>query len=207
MSGGGKTPKVQETAAERQAALGAQQRWNERVEDGYLNLERASIDSAMNDDYTELFAGRNSADVARAERQAYTAARPTARSLGTVANTIGEADVLGKTDAALTGLQLKDTTRLDALKRGNDLQNNALNIGDTQASMAGERALNKVQNQILVDNSKTQAMLDAAGGAIQGYSMKKAGYSLDKGGVRTPPSKTTGKAGRSLGWTPILQGL
>lgn len=202
----GSSPQVTESAAEKQAATNAQNRWNERSEDGYLALEKADV-AAANDDYTELFAGRNAADVARAERVAYAASgTPTATRLGEVGNAIGEATVLGKVDAANKALQLKDSRSVAALSRGNDLAGDALKLGDVASDMASSKSIQRLQNKIMVDNSRTDAILTAAGGAAQGHSMNKAGYRLGKGGITTPTT-SDGKPGRSLGFSPFLQGL
>lgn len=205
MSGGG-APKVEETTAEKQAAMSAQRRWNERQQMGYLDLEMADI-ADVDDDYTELFAGRNAADIARAERQAYASvATPTAARLGDVANTIGEATVLGRVDATRRAQEMRDSRGIAALSRGNDLASDALQLGDVTADIAGNQALQRVQNQIMVDNARNQAVMTALGGAAQGHAMRKAGYTVGREGF-VAPTTSDGKGGQKLGWTPLLQGV
>ena len=87
---GGKAPDQQETAAEKIAAQNASQRWSERVNDGYLDLEKRQIADSTRD-MTSVIHGRASADVARQERAAYAAAQPTEASLDQVGNTTGQA--------------------------------------------------------------------------------------------------------------------
>lgn len=200
----GSAPKVKETTAEKQAALEAQERWNERSTMGLLDLERADVAEA-DDDYTELFAGINSADVARAERTAYANVEtPTATRLGDVNRAIGEADVMSKVDASQKAAAFKDSRAVASLNRGNDLAASSLRLGDISADLASNAAIERVQNQIMVDNSRNEAVMTALGGAAQGYAMKKAGYTRDKTGF-TAPTTSDGKKGRHLGWTPLLQ--
>lgn len=215
MSGGGSAPKVKETPAEKIAAIQASSRWNERKNDGYLDLELAQVADSERD-YREFFGGRTSADIAKTELEANRSmGTPTTQRLGELSDTVREASAVGKTDAAFQAESLKDNRRLNSVKLGSDIAGAALQGFDSTAALAGRRAVDKVQNSIIKNNARNQMVMDLAGAAVQGRAMRNQGYSFGKSGLTGPATekydpktgKNTTQAGTNYGWTPLLQGL
>jgi hypothetical protein len=212
---GGDAPKVKETPAEKIAASKASARWNERQQDGYLDLEVAQVADSERD-YREFFAGRTSADIAKKELEANKGlGTATVQKLGDLSDTVREASAVGKTDAAIQAQAIKDNRRVASSKLGSDIAGAALQGFDTTAAMAGQRAVDKVQNKIIKNNARNQMVMDLASAAATGYGMKKAGYSVGKKGISGPETqvydakqgKNVTQAGRNYGWSPLLQGL
>ncbi len=215
MGGGTKQPAQEETIAEQQEAAHALARWNERQEDGYVDLEKQQVAESTRD-YTKLFSARNSADTAVAERAAYdSVGRPDAEQYGDVANTISRAVAIGTSDAASQAMQVKDAKQLNVIKTGNDMASSTTDILAKRAGLANQRAADEVQNQILVNNSRTNAVMTAVGGAIQGNAMRKEGYGFSvKDGLTRSKSSIRGynadkdadpfQDDEKLGYTPII---
>ena len=213
MSKGGS--KVEETAEEKQNAQHAQDRWNERQNDGYVDLEKKQVANSTRD-YSGLYAARNSADTAVAEAKAYKSVpAPTGEAFGEVANTVGRSVVLGQSDALQAGLKQKDASQLNVIKQGNDMAATTTDILGNTADMAGKRAAAEMQDQMLVNNARTNAVMTAVGGAIQGHEMGKAGYKFsfkdgmtrDKSAIKGYDAKRDPLAGdpqEHLGYTPIF---
>jgi hypothetical protein len=199
--GGGDT-KIPVTDAEKSAALDAQARWNERKSDGYIDLEKQAISDADRD-YTSLLSGQASADVARSERDAYANLQgaPSARRLGAVSSAVGTANTLARNDASAQGLRIMDTNRINAIKRGNDVATDSSQLLGTAADLSSRRATDVVQNRIMAENARMQGAIQLAGAAIQGNTMKDAGYSFNlKQGL-------VDKKGTSKGYLPLLANL
>ena len=206
---------VQETAEEKQNAQHAQDRWNERQNDGYVDLEKQQVANSTRD-YSHLYAARNSADTAVAENKAYrSAAVPTGNAFGEVANTVGRSTALGQSDALQAGLKQKDATQLNVIKQGNDMAASTTDILGNTADMAGKRAAAEMQDQMLVNNARTNAVMTAIGGAVQGRAMGKAGYGFSfKDGLTRDKSKIKGynpntdpepfQDREKLGYTPMI---
>lgn len=176
--GGGKTPKQEETQAEKSAAQNAQARWAERQGDGYLDLEKRQIADSTRD-MTSVIHGRANADLARGERQAYAAAAPTVAELDQVGNVTGEALASTATDSAKAGLQYSDAKRMNTVRIGNDMATSTTASLGELATRANRTASEKLQNKVMVSNAKMQAGMKLLGGAVEGYNMHKAGYDFN----------------------------
>lgn len=191
MSKGG-APQQEETQAEKTAAQNASQRWSERINDGYLDLEKRQIADSTRD-MTGVIHGRSNADVAHAEKVAYATALPDESSMNQVGNTVGKALASSAVDSSRAGQKNTDAKRLNTVRIGNNMAaTTSSTLGDL-ATQANRNATEKLQNQILVNNSKVQAVMQAVGGAVQGYSMKNAGYNFSfKDGLTRDKSKIPG---------------
>lgn len=215
MAGGGSAPQVKETAAEKIAGIKAKSRWNERAQDGYLDLERKQVADSERD-YREFFGSRASADVAAKELEANKTMGPaTVQQLGDLSNTIRDASAAANRDSAVQAAAIKDNRRINSVRLGSDVAGSALQGFGSSAALAARRATDKVQNKIITTNARNQMIMDLAGAAVQGGAMRKAGYSVNSGGL-TGPSKqvydpktgtNTAQPGTNHGWMPLLQGL
>lgn len=189
---GGDTPKQEETAAEKVSAENAAQRWSERVNDGYLDLEKRQIADSTRD-MTQVIHGRANADLARQERVAYAATTPDAASMDQVGNTIGSALASTAVNSARAGFKYSDAKRMNTVRIGNNMAATSTSTLADMSTQANRSASEKVQNQIMVSNAKMQAGMTALGGAVQGHNMKKAGYGFSlKDGITRDKSRTPG---------------
>ncbi len=188
----GSAPAQKETAQEQIAAKNASARWSERINDGYLDLEKRQIADSTRD-MTSVIHGRSNADVARAERVAYETATPDAASLDSVGNTVGEALGASAVDSSRAGLKYSDAKRMNTVRIGNNMAATTTSTLGDIATQANRTASEKLQNKILVNNAKMQAGMKALGGAIEGYNLKQAGYGFDlKNGMTQDKSKIKG---------------
>lgn len=190
---GGDTPEQKETAAEKISAENASQRWSERINDGYLDLEKRQITDSTRD-MTSVIHGRANADLARGERAAYAAAGRTTADMDQVGNTTGQALAATAVDSSAAGLKYSDSKRINTVRIGNNMAASTTSTLGDLAALANRNAGEKLQNQVMVSNAKMQAGMQVVGGAVQGYNMKKAGYDFNlKEGVTH-----TGKDGQKV---------
>ena len=181
-----KAPKQEISKQERIQSQRAAEKWNERIDDGYLELEMEAVaDSEL--DHSGRIAGQASGDVALAEADALSsemsAGGPTARGLSDLGNTINAAVTTADVDAKSEAQKLKDTKMLGVSKLGSDVSLNTSNALKTSAGLGASRAVNKLQNETLVNNSKASALMTAAEGLGTGMMMRSNGYRLGKGGL------------------------
>lgn len=225
MASGGKTPEQKISPEEIQYAQTAAARWNERIDDGFLEVEQQAVaDAGM--DHFNFIAGRNSAEMARAERVGYDQLRKgggTANDLRDFGNTITAASTMSDVDSATRSQSLRDSRRLNVAKVGQDVALTASSGLANAAQQGNERALTTVQNKIAEGNAKVNAISDAVGGAVTGATLRADGYRLTKEGMQrthnpglrgTPLSEETlnsedyqKKASNRIGWTSLMSGV
>lgn len=197
MSGGSSAPKQKISETEKTQARFAVNKHNERIQDGFADLELRMVQDAVNRDYEGFLGGRSSADVAKAETQAYEAktATPGAMSLRDFRST-GDSVAAGlrqsQVDAATTNETLRDQSRVAMAKLGGDISDTTSGSLAEAARRGGSTAAQKVQNDILKSNARTEAVMTAAKGALSGATLRADGYRL-KGGKLT--KGTVGKNG------------
>ena len=183
--GGGGAPKREPTQQEIVQSRQAVERFNQRVDDGLLDLERDVVDEA-DTDFSAFLGGRASADVAQSEIQALrtnTQTGATARGLNRVGNSVNRAANTAAVDAVGQARSLRDSRRIGAAKVGEDIALNTSQGLAESAKRASRQATSELQNDILRDNSRTQAILTAAGGAAQGAVARDQGFSLTGDGL------------------------
>jgi len=195
--GGSSTPKQKTSQSEIAQAQQAIAKHNERIDDGFAALEARMVDEARSEDFSNFLGGRSSADVAATEKDAYQAktATPGAMSLRDFSST-GDAVASGvrqsEVDAVVSNESLRDTNRLGAAKVGQDVSELTAASLKSAARRGSDTAAQKVQNDILKSNARTQAVLTVANGALQGATLRADGYRFSKGGLQ---KGTVGKDG------------
>ena len=219
MAGGSKTPKQKISAKERMQAKQATAKWNERIDDGYIQLEKDGIREASAD-HSGVIGGRASADVAIAERaglrQAVRAGASN-RDVTSFGNTIAGAETTRRVDTDNQALSMKDSRRLGMAKVGQDVAQTSSSGLREAAQLGSLRAQTEVENRILKDNAKFGAMMDIAGGAASGAALRAEGFRMNKSGLqRTHGSGLRGKPladpdltkkGNNMSWSQLAGGL
>lgn len=221
----GDAPEQKPSQAEVTQARNAANRWNERVNEGYLELEKQALaDSQV--DHSQYIGGRASADLAAQEQQglrALVGAGGQANDLLSLGNTVAEAETTQDVDTASQATQLRDARMVEMGKVGQDVAANAESGLRSAAHLGASRANNKLNNKILTDNAKFAAVMSAASGAANGAAMRADGFRLTKSGMqKTHEGWSNGskiqfaddaarqahfdKPGNSLGWTDMLKG-
>lgn len=155
-------------------------------EEYYLPLEQQAIADVsgptgekLRADQQKLLAGRTNADLAATEQEARqgslartlssgnaidsTSAIDSENKLGT---NVAEATSAVNTDAATTARNNQDLERLGVIRTGRDVNRNAQSALVTSARMANSRATNKLQNKMLTDQAKTQALGQVVSAAV-----------------------------------------
>ncbi|MGH1374440.1 MAG: hypothetical protein ACRBBW_20555 [Cellvibrionaceae bacterium] len=192
--GSSKTPKQEVSEQEKLQSQQAAKQWNERIDDGYIQLEQDAIADAQLD-HSGQISGQASGDVAVAEaeglRSQIRAGGPNSRGLSSIGDAVNTAVTTADVDSKSSAQTLKDTKMVGISKLGTDVALGASGALKTSAGLGASRALTEVNNKILVNNSKTAAMMTAAEGLGTGYMMKAQGYSIGKNGL-TVPGKTQG---------------
>lgn len=217
--GGGKTPKQKISKQEVHQAQQATAKWNERIDDGYLALEKQGVKDASQD-HSGVIGGRSSADLAIAERAGLrdaVAAGASNRDVTSLGNTIADAETTRRVDTDAQAMAMKDSRRVAMTGVGQDVAHTAGAGLRDAAQIGGARANNKVQNKIMVDNAKFGAVMDVVGGAASGAALRSEGFRMGKSGLsRTHEGGLRGaaldnpeldKKGNQIGWTQLAGGF
>ena len=197
--GGDEPEKQGPSAQEKSQAKNAASRWNERIDDGYLRLEKQAVADARTD-HSGVIGARSSADLAQQEAQGLRQAVAAGGSSGDISefgNAVAAADSTREVDVAQQAQNLQDARMLDVAKVGQNVAGNA-ESGLRAASVLGaSRASNELQNKVLEDNAKFSAKLSAASGFANGLGLRDQGYRLNTSGMQRTNEK--GLRGASLG--------
>lgn len=221
---GGSTPKQRPSAQEVEQARAAAQRWNERIDDGYLQLEREGVADAYND-HSGYIGGRASADLAKEESKGVqqTAALGGIRDMQALGRTTTAAEATQEVDAAQTAQRYRDNRMIEMGKVGQDVAATGAAGLRNSAALGHERAAGKLQAKILEDNSRFAAGMQAASGLANGMAMRAEGFRVGKDGLRRTHEKGLfgakplsesmsaeeyeahqNKAGNRVGWLGVL---
>jgi hypothetical protein len=216
--GGSSAPKQKISSEEKDMAVQAASRWNERIDDGYLDLEKQAIaDAGL--DHTNLIGGRSSADLAISERaglRGVVGSGGSNRDVAEFGNTIAGASTTQDVDSASQAQSMRDTKRLGVSKLGSDIALTSSGGLRNAAANASSRSMNKVDNQILKSNAKTNAVLSAASGFASGAALRNEGFRMTKQGLaktnapgfnnKAPSGADLEKSGNRISYTDMLPG-
>tara|TARA_B110000116_G_scaffold127809_1_gene110799 strand:+ start:7666 stop:8340 length:675 start_codon:yes stop_codon:yes gene_type:complete len=183
--GGGDAPEQEESKAERAQAESAVASWNERFDDGYVDLEKQAITDA-GVDHASYLGGRASADIAEAERGAYAANLrdgATGFELQRTGNAVSDSITAANVSTEAEAQNLRTNALVTTAKTGRNVATTASQGLRSAATLGASRATNKVQNDILVSNAEASAKGAALQGAITGAGLRQEGYRFGKGGI------------------------
>ena len=169
--GGGDTPEVKPSQSEVLAGREGVDKWNERQDDGYVQLEQDAITDASRD-HSNMLQGRASADLAGQTGLAYQAAANTgsAFALGNTANVASAANSQGMNAALQANQTVNDQKKLGVIQTGQDVTKSNDGILSSQVNRQLQSSISDVQNDIMVSNAKTQAIMDVVGTGVGLYA-------------------------------------
>lgn len=172
---GGRAPKQKQSAEEIRAAKSAVDKWNERQEDGYVDLEHQAIaDSRV--DHTGRLQGIGAANLAQQEAMAYNAASAGRKGLDFGAVGTAMATSAGKTNALAEkqGLQIRDAKTMGVIRTGQDMANNSANTVMAAARNGFSSSSADLQAQMTRLQARNQAIGQVASTAMAAGAYKMA---------------------------------
>lgn len=178
--GGGSKGKVRESEESIIQAERGARRHNERMLDGYTDLEAAAIADSKRD-RSGVLGARGSADLAAVERAGYRQLAANPRGLSTVdfhalGDSINASSTAVRDIATQQAQAFQDGQKLGAVHSGADIAKRADHSLNNLSKNAMSMAFTKAQNEILRSNARFSAALSAAEGAAVGTARR-----LDKG--------------------------
>ena len=175
MSSGGDAPEIEISASEKIAAQEAVNKYNERIDDGYTQLEDQAITDARAD-HTGLLKGTGAADLAQQEAQAYQSASGTRRGLDF--NNIGTATATSNAQmnsgTEQQGLQIKDAKMMGVVNTGQDKANNAAGAVMSSAKNGLSSAMSDLSAEMTRINARNQALGQVVGAGLAAGAYKYA---------------------------------
>ncbi len=192
---GGSAPEQKPSQSEVEAARSAVDKWNERYDDGYVDLEKKAIaDSKV--DHTGQLKGIAAADLAQQESMAYESASPGRRGLdfGAVGTAMATSSGKATADAEKQGIQIKDAKTMGVIRTGQDMANNSGNAVMAAASNGFSSAASDVNAELSRLNSRNSALGQITSTALSVGAYKMAQpkrLELNMQGQKTPLHNNT----------------
>jgi hypothetical protein len=189
MSGGGSSKQKTPESTKIQAKQGID-RWNERIEDGYQDLEKAAMKDA-DGSLEPLLAAKGNADLAQSAESLYQPSLngPSAMQLASDGSVHGKALSEMKAGVRSQALEINDIKRLNVMKTGQDIASDNTAALSSMTGRATQKALSTLRNKQTVNQARTAAMAKVAINGYLGMKAKKEWENKEVDGVKVNAGK------------------
>lgn len=179
---GGNTPQQRITEQERAQAQRAVGRWRERIDDGYLALEKKAIGESEYD-HSGFVKAQASSEVAHQEAEAYKASLRVAGNQsvasGETAEAVSTARAVQDVEAESQGQLIKDGRRQAMATLGQDVALETSSGLREMAEVGSTRAQAAVKADLLKSQSKAQMKGQIIQSAMGAAALRNEGYRFD----------------------------